>query len=302
MVGAPHPDSVIRTGSGLEVQLKVHQCIWSGDFPGNSLPAIRECYRARVARAEIDIAMLADRDFLVVHDVDLGRATDGAGLAGDTTLRDAERLHLAHAGRPSGERVALLSQVVDVIASEPYPTLLELDLKDRLPWPWRRVEELAGLLEPVKDRVTFGGGADWNLRRLHQVSSGLSMGFTITDYLDWLPPEWSTGPRNAYGYLDAHQRGWQRLGPTRDYLCERVSAIVSLVPAARDIHVRLDAAMQMIRDGFTDLADLLHARGMLLDVWTLNAGTPGWRDRLSAALAMGADVITTETPRELSRV
>jgi glycerophosphoryl diester phosphodiesterase len=302
MVGGPHPDSVIRTGSGREVQLKVHQCVWSGEFPGNSLPAIRECYRAHVARAEIDIAMLADRDFLVVHDVDLARATDGGGLVGDVVLRDAERLHLAHAGHTTGEPVALLSQVVDAIAREPYPTLLELDLKDQRPWPWRRVEELAGLLEPVKDRITFGGGADWNLRRLHEVDSGLAMGFTITDYLDWLPPEVSTGVRNAYGYLDAHPRGSQRLGPTREYLRERLGAIVSLVPTARDIHVRLYAAMQMVRDGLTDLTDLLHARGMLLDVWTLNAGAPGWRERLAAAVAMGADVITTETPRELSRV
>jgi glycerophosphoryl diester phosphodiesterase len=289
-------------GSGREVQLKVHQCVWSGEFPGNSLPAIRECYRAHVARAEIDVAMLADRDFLVVHDEDLARATDGSGLVGDVSRRDAARLHLARAGHQTPEPVALLSQVVDVIAAEPYPTLLELDLKDSRPWPWPRVEELARLLEPVKDRVTFGGGADWNLRRLHEVDSGLAMGFTITEYLDWLPPESSAGVRNAYGYVDAHPRGSRRDGPTCEYLRERLGAIVSLVPAARDIHVRLYAAMQMVRDGLTDLADLLHARGMLLDVWTLNAGTPGWRERLAAAVAMGADVITTETARELSRV
>ena len=301
MVGGPHPDSVIRTGPGLQVQLKVHQCVWSGNFPGNSLAAIRECYQAHVARAEIDIAMLADRDFLVVHDVDLATATNGTGLVGDTPLHVAERLHLAHAGRDTGEPVVLLSQVVEAIAAEPYPTLLELDLKDWRPWPWRRVEELAGLLAPVKDRITFGGGADWNLRRLHEVDSGLAMGFTITDYLDWLPPEASTGVRNAYGYLDVHPLGRQRLSPTREYLRDRLGAILSLVPAARDIHVRLHAALQMVRDGLTDLAELLHARGMLLDVWTLNAGQPGWRERLAAAVAMGADVITTETPRELAR-
>lgn len=302
MLEAPHPDSVLRTESGREVQLKVHQCVWSGEFPGNSLAAIRECYRAHVARAEIDLAMLADRDFLVVHDLDLARATDGCGLVSELSARRAEGLHLAHAGHPTGEPVPLLSQVVDTIASEPYPTLLELDLKDHRPWPWRRVEELAALLEPVRDRITFGGGADCNLSRLHQVDSGLAMGFTISEYLDWLPPEAWTGVRNAYGYLDAHPRGSQRFGPTRDYLRERLDTILSLVPTARDIHIRLSAAIQMVRDGFTDLTELLHARGMLLDVWTLNAGTPGWRERLAAAVALGADVITTETPRELARV
>jgi glycerophosphoryl diester phosphodiesterase len=50
-----------------------------------------------------------------------------------------------------------------------------------------------------------------------------------------------------------------------------------------------------------DLADLLHAQGMLLNVWTLNADTPRWPERCAGALAAGADVITTETPRELAR-
>jgi hypothetical protein len=40
---------------------------------------------------------------------------------------------------------------------------------------------------------------------------------------------------------------------------------------------------------------------MRLDVWTLNAGTPDWRGRLERALALGADVITSGTPRELAR-
>ena len=69
MVDGPHPDSVLRYGvSGRQVQLKVHQCVWSGNSIPNSLAAIQDCYRARVAWAEIDIAMLADEDFLVVHD------------------------------------------------------------------------------------------------------------------------------------------------------------------------------------------------------------------------------------------
>ena len=43
-----HPDSVIRTASGREVQLKVHRCLWSGAYPENSLSAIAECCRIRL--------------------------------------------------------------------------------------------------------------------------------------------------------------------------------------------------------------------------------------------------------------
>ena len=63
--------------------------------------------------------------------------------------------------------------------------------------------------------------------------------------------------------------------------------------------LRLTAALRMCEDGLSDLSAILHARGKLLDVWTLNAGTAGWRDRLQAAVALQADVITTETPHAL---
>jgi glycerophosphoryl diester phosphodiesterase len=303
---APHPESVITTPTGREIQLKVHQCIWSGDYPGNSLPAILECYRAHVARAEIDVAILKDADFLVVHDVDLARATDGEGRVDQTSASQAVRLHLAEDGARTSAHPALLSDVVAAVAHEPYPTRLELDLKDWKPWPWRRVEELASMLQPIKTRITFGGGADWNLRRLRQVDPTMPMGFTITNYLDWLPESQDIGTdppgvRGAYGYLDAHPLARVRLEPTVDYLRDRILTLARLVPGARDIHVRLLAVEHMLQDGLTDLADLLHAEGMLLDVWTLNAGTPGWRGRLAGALAAGADVITTETPHELAR-
>jgi hypothetical protein len=160
------------------------------------------------------------------------------------------------------------------------------------------------LLQPIKDRITFGGGADWNLRRLLTVDPSMPMGFTITENLDWVPeqqrPDSLPGVRGAYGYLDAHPLARTRLGPTVDYLRDRLGAILRLVPGVRDIHIRLLAVERMLADGLIDLPDLLHAQGMVLDVWTLNAGTPGWRERLTDALAAGVDVITTETPRDLA--
>src|SRR5690242_14883420 len=98
MVGTPHPESVI-SWTGREVQLKVHQCVWSGEHVANSLPAILDCYQAHVARAEIDVAMLRDEDFLIVHDRDLEVSTDGAGRADTVSRAVAKRLHLRQHGK-----------------------------------------------------------------------------------------------------------------------------------------------------------------------------------------------------------
>jgi hypothetical protein len=179
-----------------------------------------------------------------------------------------------HNEAPSTELVPLLSQVVAAVAEEPYPTLLELDLKDWKPWPWRRVEELAGLVQPIKQRVTFGGHTDTNLRRLLVVDPGLRVGYTLPEYTKWRPAR-------------------------PDDTLRRFDALLRMVPGARELHLNVEDGVMLERDGVSDLGARVHAQGMLLDAWTISAGTPRWEQRLRAALRLGADVITTETARAL---
>jgi len=274
---APHPQSVITAANGRQVELKIHQCVWSGEYVNNSLPAIVDCYRSHVARAEIDIAILRDQDFLVAHDLDLSHATDGFGYVDESDRAAASGLHLRRRdGAVSSECAPLLSQVAATVAEQAFPTLLELDLKDWKPWPWRRVEELARLVEPIKRRVTFGGRTDTNLRRLQVVDPELCVGYTLPDYTRWRPAG-----------LEQVER--------------RFEALLEMVPGARELHVHLEDALALERDGLIDVAGRIHAHDMLFDAWTIDAGTPRWRERLEAALRLGADIVTTETPRELAR-
>ncbi|MDB5056549.1 MAG: glycerophosphoryl diester phosphodiesterase [Chloroflexi bacterium] len=300
----PNPESVIRTAAGRVVQLKVHRGLWSGDYPENSLPAIEECYREAVARTEIDIHMLRDADFLVLHDPEVDASTTGTGAVADLTRQEAGSLRLRFGGGISAERPPLFSEVVALIAAQPYPTLVELDLPGFQPLPWPRAEWLARLVEPVRDRVVFNG-ADWNLRRLLRVDPTLPVSFDPGMYFDWVPegdPEEAEMelPRGAYGYFDAHPLARERLTPVGDYLADRLGGISRLVPGAREAHVRFSTFERMLDDGVADAADLFHRQGLLLDVWTLNAGTPGWRERLARVLAAGVDVVTSDTPRELA--
>ena len=133
-------------------------------------------------------------------------------------------------------------------------------------------------ISPVKDRITFSGVADWNLRRLLHVDPTLPMGFTITQYFDWVPDGQQVDPlpgvRGAYGYLDAHPLARTRLGPTSDYLRDRLSSLLRLVPEARDIHIRLLAVERACWPTADRPGGLVHAQGMLLDVWTLNPARP----------------------------
>ena len=305
-----HPESVIHAPDGRIVELKVHSVNWDPALPENSLAALTACIQAPVARAEIDFEMLADRDFLIYHDSTLDRGTTGTGPIANLTADVARTLRMRNYRHddegdepaPATEHpLGLLTDAVEIVRANPGPTLLQLDMKHVEPWPWARLEELLRIVEPIRDRVIFGCNADWNLRRLLQVDSSAPVGFDPMYYLDWVPdgadPERLPGVRGAYGYMDAHPLAQRRLGSTVDYLHDRLGALLRLVPNPRDLYIRLRTAERMHADGLDDLAAIIHGLGASFDLWTLDAGTPNWEQRLKGAVAMGADVVTTNTPR-----
>jgi glycerophosphoryl diester phosphodiesterase len=287
------------------VEVKVHGCLWSGVYAENSLAAVEECYHAGVARAEIDLSMLQEADFLVIHDLLLDEATTGRGPVAQITRHAAQGLRLrGHDGLMTAERPALFSEVAALIREQRYPTRLELDLKDVRPLPWPRVEELARLVEPVKDRVVLNSIADWNLRRLLHVDPTLPVGFDPMAYLDWVPAGAEADgeglPRGAYGYMDEHWLARERTTSVRDYLWDRLGGILRLTPGVHEVHVRLATFERMLDDGVEDAAALFQQQGLKLDVWTLDAGTPHWQQRLGRALAAGGDVVTSNTAPALA--
>ena len=253
------------------MELKVHRATWSGEHPQNSLAGLRECYRERVARVEIDFRTAGD-DFVVTHD----------------------------APRRGAKLVPLSDAIAIVRSAAPGPTLLMLDAKDERPWTSAEVARLVRLIEPVRDRIFVGSPADWNLRRLRAADRDLALAFDPQYYLTWSArKETLPGRRGAYGYQDDHPLALRRTIATVDYLRERFEMLVGQVADVREVHIRVGFLERMLDDGF-DAAGLIHRAGALMDVWTLDAGTRAWRTRLGRVLAGGADVVTSNTARELA--
>jgi glycerophosphoryl diester phosphodiesterase len=253
------------------VELKAHRAAWSGHHRENSLAALRECYAEGVARVEIDFLFYGD-DFVVTHD----RPRRGVKLP---RLRDA--LEIVRAA-PDG------------------PTVLMLDAKGDAPWPAAVVTRLLREIEPVRSRIFVGSPADWNLRRLRDADPALTLAFDPQYYLTWSSrTEKLPGRVGAYGYQDTHPLALRRTSPARDYLRERFETLAGLVPSAREMHLRLAFFERMLGDGF-NAADFLHSVGVLTDVWTIDAGTRAWRERVARAISSGVDIVTTNTPRQVS--
>lgn len=202
---------------------------------------------------------------------------------------------------PQGARPALLREALEIVrAAPPGPTVLMLDAKDEEPWPRPVVETIARLIEPVRDRIFVGTPADWNLRRLRAVDPDVTITF---DPMYYLERKGSSGPvpgrTGAYGYRDDHPLAFRRSVPVAEYLRERITGLARRVPGISELHIRLALFEQMQDDGL-DVCAVVHEAGARVDVWTLDAGTPQWQDRLRRALDTGVDIVTTNTPRALS--
>jgi glycerophosphoryl diester phosphodiesterase len=287
--GGPNPDSFIPAGDRL-VELKVHRCLWSGRYSENSPLAIAECASERVLRTEIDVRALRDGEFVVLHDDRFDRVTDATGPVREATAVEATRPQFKDGSHP-----LLFSEAIELIAASEYPKRIELDLKDLAPYTSAQAEALARAVQPLKARGHFSTPADWNLRRLLAVDPTLLVSLNPHCYIDTEMDEEVRLPPGGYGYRDAHPLARERISPTADYLRDRFGGIMRLVPGVIEAHVRVGMFERMLDDGVADVAEIFHSLGLKLDVWTLDADTPRWRERLARIVDAGVDIVTTNT-------
>jgi len=270
--------------------------MWSGRYSENSPLAIAECATERVIRTEIDVRALRDGEFVVLHDDRFDRVTDATGLVREATAVEATRPRFEDGTHP-----LLFSEAIELIAANEYPRWIELDLKDLAPYTRPQTEALVRAVQPLKGRAHFSTPADWNLRRLLAVDPTLLVSLNPHCYIDTEHDDDVRLPIGAYGYRDAHPLARERLSTTADYLRDRLGGIYRLVPGVIEAHLRVGMLERILDDGIADVAEMFHSLGVKLDVWTLDADTPRWRERLARIAAAGVDIITTNTPRAMAQ-
>lgn len=280
----------------------------SSDAPPNSLEAVQACLDAGARCVEVDVTALAQDDYLLVHDDELEHETNGEGLVADTAPARAKELFLKRDGAVTSYHAALLSDVVKLFQAHGGETLLQLDFKNVIPLKSDEpLERLIELIEPLGSRVLVSSGADWQLRRLRRLAPWLLLGFDSMSYLDWQPEGRARDPRafpkqrGAYGYYDDHMLATQRIWSVPEYLRDRLESWMGLVPDVSVFYLEHTLITQSLKDGF-NWAEPLHARGILLDAWTMDVTDPAACAAAPQLLAAGVDLFTTNTPRALARL
>ncbi|MCD6344483.1 MAG: hypothetical protein J7M17_02600 [Anaerolineae bacterium] len=281
--------------------LLVHHAANRGyNHPAGSLGGLRACLEAGARLVEMDIAPLTGGDFALLHDPQLENATDGTGPVSAATAGQICRLHYTHRGHITGEPVGLLSQAVALIRDHPRLRELQLDLKPYAPLTGAALQGLLRLIKPVRERVRVTSVADWAVRRLHALDAELPLGFDPLLYLDVerdddeMAPPFRVG---AYGYRDDHPLAIRRWGTPADYLAARAAALAVQSPDGATWYIRASLLARALDDGFDWIA-ALHAQGIQVDAWTLDAGRPAQVTLARRLIAVGVDRITTnDAPR-----
>jgi glycerophosphoryl diester phosphodiesterase len=292
------------TYAGRTVWLKYHALL-SGThpFPANSLAALRALLDGGAEVIEFDVGFTRDGGFALLHDPTLDRETTGMGPLRALTREEVRHLRL----RGTTEPVATLDEVTALLGAVGRPLKVQVDLKAWMPLTPTDTATFLEAIAPLRAnpalRVVVGCLADWNLRRLRRWDRDLVLGLDFSHHLDApvdAPLRLPTRV-NAYGYLDDHPLGFRRWQPVAAYLEDRVEGLLDLLPDAAELYLRKELLLQAAADGVDVVALVRRLRpDVLVDVWTLNAGEPGWEETLRQVLGAGVDQLTTDTAPALA--
>jgi glycerophosphoryl diester phosphodiesterase len=286
--------------------LLVHHAANRGHtYPSVSLPALQTCLEADACVVEIDISLLADGQFALLHGPFLERETTGSGPVAALTSVQVRALHYVRQGAVTDVAVGLLPEAIDLLQQYPTTAELQLDLKPDVYASEAVLSSLLASVQGVKDRVRVTSPSDWALRRLRALDPDLALGFDPLLYLEidyGADSDPSVPPfrQGAYGYWDDHPLSTRRWGVAADYLAARAEALWNQAPAGAAWYIDAALLAQALDDGFDWIA-YLHARGVEVDAWTLDAARP---ERLALARRMaaaGVDRITTNNAPALSQ-
>jgi glycerophosphoryl diester phosphodiesterase len=238
--------------------------------PENTLEAFRMAVEAGAGGLELDVHLTSDGHVVVIHDATVDRTTNGTGAVAGMTLDEIRTLDAGHnfsldggSTRPyavMGLRIPTLAEVLMEFPGVP----LNIDIKEAYPG----VEEtVLGVLREAgaEGRALVASTPHGIIRRFRKLSGGRV----------------STGA--------------SKLEIGAFYILSRVHLERLVRPAYDALQVPLrHRRIPLVTRRFIDAA---HARGVRVDVWTIDRA-----DEMRRLLDLGADVIMTDHPEVLTGV
>jgi glycerophosphoryl diester phosphodiesterase len=238
--------------------------------PENSLEAFRIAVEAGAGGLELDVHMTRDGHVVVIHDPTVERTTSGKGAISEMTIDELRALDAGYSFSPDGGR------------TRPYrgrgvrvPTLEEV------------LEEFPGVAVNIDIKAAYPGVEAAVLQVLRETDAWGRALVVSTPYATVKRFRKISG-----GYISTGASRWE-IGVF--YFLSRLRLERLLSPSYDALQVPLrHRGIPLVTPRFVRAA---HARGVRVDVWTINRA-----DEMRRLLALGVDVIMTDRPGTLAEV
>jgi glycerophosphoryl diester phosphodiesterase len=238
--------------------------------PENTIEAFRLAVEAGAGGLELDVHMTRDGHIVVIHDATVDRTTSGTGAVSEMTLDELRRLDAGHNFSPDGGptrpyrgRGVRMSTLGEVFREFP-GVAVNIDIKVGSPG----IEEsVLGVLRETNasEHVLVVSTSHAIVKRFRKVSGG---------HVTTGASKWEIGVF---------------------YLLSRLRLERLVRPAYDALQVPLrHRGIPVVTPRFVRAA---HARGVRVDVWTINQA-----DEMRRLLDLGVDVIMTDRPGMLAEV
>lgn len=240
----------------------------SARAPENTIEAFRLAVEAGAGGLELDVHVTRDGEVVVIHDATVDRTTDGSGAVAGMTLDELRRLDAGYRFSPDGGRtfpyrghevrIPTLAEVY-----EEFPdTCVNADIKEARPGAEETVYRV--IQHASAEARTLVASTDHRvLRRFRRVSG------------------------------DTVSTGASRREIAAFYALSRLHLEALVSPAYDALQVPVEhSGITLVTSRFLSAA---HARGVRVDVWTIN--DPAEMSRL---LDLGVDLIMTDRPEVLA--
>ena len=238
--------------------------------PENSLEAFRIAVEAGADGLELDVHMTRDGHVVVIHDPTVERTTSGKGAISEMTIDELRALDAGYGFSPDGGR------------TRPYrgrgvrvPTLEEV------------LEEFPGVAVNIDIKAAYPGVEAAVLQVLRETDAWGRALVVSTPYATVKRFRKISG-----GYISTGASRWE-IGVF--YFLSRLRMERLLSPSYDALQVPLrHRGIPLVTPRFVRAA---HARGVRVDVWTINHP-----DEMSHLLDLGVEVIMTDRPGTLAEV
>lgn len=180
-------------------------------YPELTLAAVEASIEAGADRIEMDLALTADGNIVLMHDATVDRTTDGTGRVDSLSLREIKSLDAGswHSERFAGETVPTLREVIEMVDGRAELNL-EIKTNDR---PWRRVERT---IAEATELVAELGASSWVVYSSFDSRALLGVRALVPDarliLIDWRPESRYDGLDLS---IDMNFYGWT---PSQDHI------------------------------------------------------------------------------------